>query len=335
MPIKNIDEFGLIKLFTEKIKLDQTKVVLGVGDDSAVLRQDSSKYLLAATDTLTEGVHFLLSTTTPEQLGFKAVSVNVSDIAAMGGVPTALLLALALPKQTELEWVEKFSAGIKKGCEFYGVDLVGGDTVTSLGGITLNLTVLGEVEPEFLVCRSGAKSGDLLGVTGCLGGSAAGLEALTQALEEQNEEIKRAINRHLLPEARLWAARELAKTGKLHSLNDISDGLASEILEITESSGVGVILNAEDVPINQAAIAVAKYTDNDPLDWAIYGGEEYELVFSFPPEAKKEIAGALARVNCSFSIIGEIRGEGEERVIRFVGNSIQPLKPFGYNHFRA
>jgi thiamine-monophosphate kinase len=332
--IKEIGEFGLIKLLTENFELDRNRVLLGVGDDAAVLKQDGDKLLLATTDALIEGVHFLLATTTPEELGFKAVSINVSDIAAMGGLPTAALLALALPKEIEVEWVKRLYQGIKRACDLYQVSLVGGDTVASKAGIMLTLTVLGETEPEYLTPRSGARPGDLIGVTGCLGGSAAGLEALSRGLGKELEGVQEAVKRHLEPKARLRAARSLVKTGKVHALNDISDGLVSEIIEIIEASGVGAVLSGPDIPVNQSAVQVARYTGHNPLEWALYGGEEYELVFSFSPGAEREIEAVLAGVDCRFSIIGEILDKKAKRTIRFAEGDVQPLQALGYNHFR-
>ncbi|HHV72456.1 MAG TPA: thiamine-phosphate kinase [Clostridia bacterium] len=333
MEIKEIGEFGLIKLLAEGIKLDPNRVVLGIGDDAAVLKQDGSKLLLATTDTMTEGIHFLFSTTSPEQLGYKSLTVNVSDIAAMGGLPTAALVSLTLPKKIECNWVNSLYRGIKEACNVYGVNLVGGDTVSSLGGITLTVTLLGEVEPDCLIRRSGAKPGDLLGVTGPLGGSAAGLRLLSLELNRDLKGAEAALARHLKPEARLWAGRNLAKTGKVHSLNDISDGLCSEVLEIAEASGVGVVLNARDIPVDPAAWEIAEYTGDDPLDWALYGGEDYELVFSFSPEGKGEIEAALAEAGCSLRIIGEIVRDREKKFINFPDGRLRPLKALGYNHF--
>ena len=239
MQIKDLDgEFALIKKLTNIIPSQSKDVLVGIGDDAAVIRSSNNKdmFLLVTTDILVEGEHFKKSWGTAKQIGIKAIECNVSDIAAMGGVPTYLVISLAIPPTTKVEWCEQLYQGIDETCTSYGIVIVGGDT-TQAPVETINITLLGSVSDKNVCLRSHAKAGDLLAVTGPLGASAAGLNLLKNSLPLTAYLEKK----HLTPKCRLDAALKLAPL--VNAMIDISDGLASEVNHICNNSHVGATIN--------------------------------------------------------------------------------------------
>ncbi len=284
MLISEVGEVQLIKRLTEDIKNDPNLVVTGIGDDTAAIKPSGKKLQLITKDMLVEGIHFLRESISPWQLGRKALAVNISDIAAMGGVPSHLLTAAAVPSDTDCELVEEIFRGIKDLCREHSINLIGGDTVGSLRGITISITLLGEVGPEQLLLRSGAREGDLIAVTGFLGTSAVGLELLLQGDSHEQAWEKEVLKAHLEPPVRLKEARLLAETGVVTSMIDLSDGLQKDIGEICGASGVGARIYAEQLPISEAAREACRSLQIDPVSLAFSGGEDYELLFTFSPD---------------------------------------------------
>ncbi len=334
--IAELGEFGLIDRLTEKIKIRNKSTIKGVGDDAAIL-EFGEKQVVVSTDLLTEGIHFNLMYVPLQHLGYKAVAVNVSDICAMNAVPRQMTVSIALSSKFSVEAVEEIYKGIYTACERYGVDLVGGDTTSSLTGLTICITVIGEVEKGKAVLRSGAKPNDLLCVTGDLGGAYMGL----QLLERENEVFKvnpkvqpqldgydYILQRQLRPEARVDMIGIFRKTGvQPTSMIDISDGLSSEILHLCKNSGVGCNLYEEKVPLDFQTKKMAEELNINPLVAALNGGEDYELLFTVAQTDFDKIKN-----DPDITIIGHMTEASEGTNLITTGGSKIPLIAQGWNH---
>lgn len=331
MELKQVGEFGLISLLTDDVISDPSSVVVGIGDDAAVLLPTPRQLQLLTTDMLVEGVHFDLKTTTPWQLGYKAIAVNLSDIAAMGGTPKHAVVSLALPKAIPLEFVVNLYQGMKEICREFKVNIVGGDTVSSPQGLIINVAVTGEVEPNNLVRRAGANPGDLVIVTGKLGNSSAGLALLQRSDWEDYDFAGPLVTAHLTPRPQVKAGKVIAELGAT-SMDDISDGLASELNEIASASSVGVRVHSADIPLAPELIEAGKILDKPPLDYALYGGEDFQLVFTMSPENFEILKNS--GIDTPLTAVGEITGRQQEVVIVAENGSSSVLEPRGYNHFR-
>ncbi len=328
MHLREVGEFGLIDLIKENTIVDPASVVLGIGDDAAVYRPGPGMLELLTTDMLVENVHFSLSTTSPCQLGYKAVAVNLSDIAAMGGRPRQAVVSLGLPPRLAVEYVIELYKGMKEICREFGVNIVGGDTVSSPSGLVVNVAVVGEVPPAGLLRRSDARPGDVVAVTGTLGDSAAGLELLATADWQQHDYAWPLVTAHLTPRPRLDIGRQLAGWGA-SSADDISDGLASEANEIAHASKVGLRIFADRIPLSPAIRQAAAAAGRRPLDYALYGGEDFQLIFTLSQEAWAGLPAGAGRLTA----VGEVTGRaGEVVLVTDAGTS--RLEPKGYNHFR-
>lgn len=332
MRIDEIGEFGLIEKIAHLVGSPSSGVILSIGDDTAVVRTNSNLYSLLTTENFLEGIHFKLDYVTPYQLGYKALAVNLSDIAAMAGVPRFALVSLALRPQAEVSFVEEIYKGMQKLAQKFGVDIIGGDTSSS-PQIAVNITVFGEVEPELLRTRAAAKIDDKILVTGHLGASAAGLALFLQfngkKISEFDEELKDA---HLLPQPRINEARLAAKM-EAHAIEDISDGLAMEIRHICKSSKVGAHLSSANLPVARGVPDIARRLDKDPLELALSGGEDYELVFTAPKKAADRIISAIeAETGTRVTAIGEIISSPEIMLEDKEGGT-QTLSAKGYQHF--
>ncbi|MGZ4109704.1 MAG: thiamine-phosphate kinase [Actinomycetota bacterium] len=297
------------------------EVLVGVGDDAAVLRPTGGE-LVITTDVLVEDVHFRRGAVTARDLGYKAIVVNVSDIAAMAASPRAAVCALTLPKDAEASWVMELFGGMREACDEYALWLVGGDL--SAGRETsIAITVTGEAAPGRAVRRSGASVGDVVAVTGELGGSAAGLR-LTEMRTLPNEAERGLIRRHLRPAARVGEAGVLAGHGAT-AMIDVSDGLALDLARVCRASGVGARLALADVPIAPGAT----------LEDALGGGEDYELLVTLPDDGS--LAGARAELAEAFGVpisgVGTIV-EGEALTAVGPDGVERPLDPTGWDHFR-
>jgi thiamine-monophosphate kinase len=334
--IAELGEFGLIDRLTKKIKINNKSTIKGVGDDAAILEY-GEKQVVVSTDLLTEGIHFNLMYVPLQHLGYKAVAVNVSDISAMNAVAKQITVSVALSSKFSVEAVEEIYKGIYTACEKYGVDLVGGDTTSSLTGLTISVTVIGEVEKGKAVLRSGAKPNDLLCVTGDLGGSYMGL----QLLERENEVFKinpkvqpqlegydYILQRQLRPEARVDMIEIFRKTGvQPTSMIDISDGLSSEILHLCKNSGVGCNLYEEKVPLDFQTKKMAEELNINPLVAALNGGEDYELLFTIAQSDFDKIKN-----DPDITIIGHMTEASEGTNLITTGGSKIPLIAQGWNH---
>jgi thiamine-monophosphate kinase len=290
-PLGSLGEFGLIEHLTNNLKMIHKSTIKGVGDDAAVLDY-GSKYIVLTTDLLTEGVHFNLIYTPLRHLGYKAVIVNLSDIYAMNAVPRQITVSLTISAKFSLEHIEELYSGIRLACDKYGVDLVGGDTTSSLTGLTISISAIGEVDKEKVVFRSGAKVNDLICVSGNLGAAYMGLQLLVR--EKNLFESKSTdkpdfgtysyiLERQLKPEAGKNIIEMFRETEIIpNAMIDISDGLSSELLHICKSSGTGCSIYQEKIPIDDETYRMAEEFNIPALTAALNGGEDYELLFTIP-----------------------------------------------------
>lgn len=333
MKIGELGEFGLINRITKALPPLSKNVVKGIGDDTAVIRPPEGKLLLMAADMLVQDIHFSLQYASLEAVGWKALAVNMSDIAAMGGRPGQAVVSVAVPADFDVSQMETLYEGLGNCARAFGCDIVGGDTVKSLGGLMIDVSIIGFAEPERIVYRSGAKPGDVVMVTGPLGSSAAGLFALNNQLPDiAPDVIEEAVKAHLFPRPRKEEGPLLAEAGLATAMNDISDGLASELIEICQASGVGCEIDYEAIPYTEAAGLLADRAGVTPRHWALCGGEDYELVFTVKKEQVQETLVRLKASACQPIAIGRIVPKDSGCVI--VDRGIpSPLKPAGYNHF--
>jgi len=289
--ISTLGEFGLIKHLTENIKLQNPETKYGVGDDAAVL-EFNNQQVLVTTDLLMEGVHFDLVYTPMKHLGYKAAIVNFSDIYAMNGTPKQITVSLAVSKRFCIEDLELFYEGLQLACQLHGVDIVGGDTTSSVTGLAISITCIGVADKEQVVYRNGAKETDLICVSGDLGAAYMGLQLLERekAVFEGQKEVnpdfsgkEYLLERQLKPEARKDIVEALAEKGiRPTSMMDISDGLSSELMHICTQSNVGCRVYEERIPIDYQTAVMAEELNMNVTTCALNGGEDYELLFTVP-----------------------------------------------------
>ncbi len=337
--ISELGEFGLIDRLTNDIKPVQPSTVMGVGDDAAVLKTGGRKYTLVSNDLLIEGVHFDMTYTPLRHLGYKAVAVNLSDIAAMNGTPLQIVVGLGISSKYTLEALEELYWGIKKACEVYRVDFVGGDTTSSLGGLFISVTVIGEVDKDRVTYRKGANAGDLLCVSGDLGGAYMGLLTLERekqafkanpSVQPELQGKDYILKRQLKPEPRLDIVEALKKEKIVPtSMIDISDGLASEALHLSKESGVGVAIYENKLPIDQETYSTAEEFKIIPSVAALNGGEDYELLFTIP-QADYEKIQKISGVQ----VIGYITDLSEGNRLISNDNQVIELTAQGWDSFR-
>jgi thiamine-monophosphate kinase len=324
MKIREIGgEFGLIRHLAKLMPADRAEVIKGIGDDAAVLRiaPEPAPYLLVTTDLLVEDRHFRRAWSTPEQIGLKASECNMSDIAAMGGTPQWMFISIALPCDTQVEWIEGVYRGIAGSCRRHAVVLLGGDT-TQGEAVTINITLLGSALSDHLCLRSDARPGDVLMVTGPLGASAAACALLHQGRQPSQY----LLQKHLTPASRLDISSHIAPLA--NAMIDISDGLGSEVHHICEQSAVGARVDAQCIPIHDEVTAAASRLGSNPLQWALSGGEDFELLFSIAPEK----LGQLRHAGLTLYEIGRITDQTDSIVL--VSHEETLTLPGGYDHFR-
>jgi thiamine-monophosphate kinase len=317
-------EFELIRQIQQNTSVSYTTgfehgVKLGIGDDAAVLALPRGQHLVAATDTLNAGTHFP-DETLPFDIGYKCLAVNLSDLAAMGATPRWALLSLSLP-QADPEWVRLFAEGFKSLAQLHNVTLVGGDTTS--GPLSVSLTALGSVEPDKYLTRSGAKPGDLLVVSGTVGGAAHALSMLQTGTA--------VTDRHLLdrPEPRVKLG--VALSGFASACIDVSDGLLADLGHVMKSSGCGARVDIEEIPHSQALSRI-----NDELRWRyqLSGGDDYELLFTLPPQHRNWLSSLSRQLDVDLTVIGEIEADKGIRCFSKDGEPYCPQQT-GFEHFQA
>lgn len=333
--LAQLGEFGLIDHITKSFSITQQSTVKSIGDDAAVL-DFKSKNAVITTDLLVEGVHFDLSYMPLKHLGYKAVVVNISDVCAMNAVPTQITVSVAVSNRFPLEAIEELYEGIRLACEFYKVDLVGGDTTSSTTGLLISVTAVGAAKEEELTYRSGAQENDLLVVTGDIGSAYMGLQVLEREkqvfLVNPNsqpdlEEYSYIIERQLKPEART-DIKELLKKLNVQptAMIDVSDGISSEIMHLCKASGVGCNLYEEKLPLDPQFINVCEEFNLDSTTIAINGGEDYELLFTIKMDDYDKIKG-----NPNLTVIGHMTDANEGIHLVTRENTKLPLKARGWN----
>ncbi len=343
--ISTLGEFGLIDRMTEGLELRNASTLRGVGDDCAVLQYSSDaadpRRLLVTTDMLMEGIHFDLTYTPLKHLGYKAAMVNLSDVYAMNGTPRQLLVSIAVGRRFKVEHLDELYAGIRLACERHGVDIVGGDTTTSLTGLAISITCIGEAQAEDIVYRSGAKDTDLICVSGNLGAAYMGLQLMEREkriFESQKSNPETAaqpdfsgreylIERLLKPEARRDIIQRLHEAGiRPTSMMDISDGLSSEAMHICKQSHTGCRIYEERIPIDYQTAVTAEEFNMNVYTAALNGGEDYELLFTVPLTDHEKVEQLD-----DIKVIGHItRPELGAKLITRDGNEFD-LKAQGWN----
>ncbi len=336
--VNELGEFGLIDHLTQNINLQHASSLKGIGDDAAVLEY-GNKMLVVSTDTLVEGIHFDLIYSPLKHLGYKAVVVNVSDIYAMNAIPKQITVSLAFSNRFSVEALEELYKGIEAACNFYNIDLVGGDTTSSQKGLFISITAIGEGEKDKITYRNGAKEGDILCVTGDLGAAYLGLQILERekqiylsnpGIQPDLGTNKYVIGRQLKPEARKDMIENFIPKANFTptSMIDISDGLASELFHICKQSNVGAILEENGVPIRSDVQEIAINFKLDPITCALSGGEDYELLFTISPNDLEKV-----KYMPDVYICGEIVNVSEGIKLHTKGGNIHPLKAQGWVHF--
>lgn len=333
--LSELGEFKLIGRLTKNVAIRQKSTVLGVGDDAAILNF-GKKQVLLSTDLLIEGIHFDMSYMPLKHLGYKAVMVNLSDIAAMNAIPTQITVGLAVSNRYSVEALEEIYAGMLMACEKHNVDLVGGDTTSSLSGLMLSITVLGEANAKDIVKRSTAKAGDLIVVSGDLGAAYTGLLLLERekevfakdpSIQPDLDGYPYVLERQLRPEARVDMVKRFADMDLIPTaMIDISDGLASEVMHLCEESTLGCHLYEEKIPIDPQTVIVAELFNMHPVTCALNGGEDYELLFTVSQTDFEKINGQI-----DFYIIGHMTEAGSPKnLISSSGDAI-PITAQGWD----
>ena len=337
--IASLGEFGLINRIQQHVTIQNSSSLKGIGDDAAVIDAGEESVLLS-TDMLMEGIHFDLSYVPLQHLGYKAVAVNVSDIAAMNGRPEQIVIGLGLSNRFSVEAIDALYSGIRAACEDYAVDLVGGDTTSSASGLVISISIIGKTKKGNVVYRSGAKNNDIICVTGDLGGAYLGLQVLEREkqvfltnpeMEPELEKYEYVVGRQLKPKARMDIIHELEELNIIPtSMIDISDGLASELLHISESSNVGVKIFEDKIPIDSSAFETAMEFKLDPFVCALNGGEDYELLFTINLADFEKLKN-----HPDIHFIGHIHDNAKQNVMITKQETVVPLSAQGWNHLKS
>jgi thiamine-monophosphate kinase len=316
------------------------RVIVGVGDDAAILEQRQNSHVVACCDLSIEGVHFRLEWATPRMIGRKALAVTLSDVAAMGGSANFAMVSVALPAGTKDEFIDGLFGGLFEEAEAFGISIVGGDTSKSPGPLFIDTTVIGECASGAAVPRSGAAAGDIIFVTGSLGGSVLGLKLLENGYRlsaEQDESPaedsarRQAILRHLAPEPRMAAGERIGKLGLATAMIDISDGLSTDLGHILEESHCGAIIRGDSIPIADCVKRLSSAEpEPDPISLALRSGEEYELLFTAQSEMQPHLSELAVALDLRITAIGDVTRESGMRLAREGKESI--LTPSGYEH---
>lgn len=339
--VKSIDElgeFGLIDRLVKSSKETNDSTILSVGDDCAVIERDDKRYTLISKDVMMENIHFDLMYVPLKHLGFKAVSAAVSDIYAMNGKAEQVLVAIASSSRFPLEALEELYQGIHHACSVFNVDLVGGDTSSSVQGLMISVTVVGVVDKSNISYRSGGRVNDVLFISGDLGRPYLGLQILEREksvylsnpqIQPELERFDVLVKKQLMPIARKDAVDLLSTLGVIPtSMIDVSDGLASELLHLCKSSGLGCCVFEEKLPFHEETMLMSSEFNLTPLTCAMSGGEEYELLFSVAQEDYEKIKG-----NPHFTAIGYFTPLNDGAILIDNAGSVHPLKAQGWRHF--
>jgi len=333
--ISDLGEFGLIKHLTKDINIEQKSTIKGIGDDAAVL-DFKNKRMVITTDLLLEGIHFNMIYTPLKHLGYKAVVVNISDVYAMNAIPKQITVSIGLSSKYTLEMLDELYAGIKLACKMYNIDLVGGDTSSSLTGLTISIVAVGEIEKGMEVFRNGAKKNDVICVSGDLGGAYMGLQILEREkeifkthpdMQPDLRDFDYILSRQLKPEARKDIVELFYEVSvKPNSMIDISDGLSSELLHLCTQSGKGCRIYESKLPVHEQTREMANEFNIDATTCVMNGGEDYELLFTLPVKEFKKIQN-----NPLISEIGFITDKKEDMYLEAKDGSLVGITAQGWN----
>ncbi len=331
--VDSIGEDGLIELFAIEAGSLGGKVIVPNGDDAAAYFVEPKYVTVVTTDSQVEGVHFDLAYTPPNVVGRKLVSVNVSDIAAMGATSRYALLAVSIPPSTTVETAKRIALGIRDVCKANGVAIIGGNTTTIDGPMVLTITLIGRAEPSHLVRRRGTLVGDAIYVTGHLGDARAGLEIAQAGPAPDHGDPRYPLFSALIdPVVRPRAGRKLGETQLAHAMCDVSDGFSRDLRRLLEPEGLGARIEGSAIPISEALASYADATHRDPIPIALAGGEDYELLFTADPNAEEQIAQLCANAGTPVARVGVVTARPDIEV-RLPSGEVVEL-PTGFEHYR-
>ena len=338
--LKTIGEFGLIRQLQRQWPASSPWIITGIGDDAAVLKTRPGQQLLISTDVLIEGVHFDLNYQTPKDLGWRAGAANLSDIAAMGGTPLYLLVSMALPVRVPPQRVRELYRGIRAACRPFNVELIGGDTASSPSQIFLSLTIMGSIRANRALTRNRAEIGDRIYVTGTIGDANAGLRILRTRSATRRRVRPSAvetflIRRHLRPAPRIHVGQLLADRNLAHAAIDLSDGLSSDVGHVCEESRVGAEIHATALPLSSQLRAFARRDKRDPMEIALQGGEDYELLFTAPAKRHRNVLRVSEQTRVPITCIGEIKPKTFGRQLVLPSGRKHKLSSESFRHFNS
>ncbi|ALC83821.1 MULTISPECIES: thiamine-phosphate kinase [Bacillus] len=324
-----MDEFELISRITHNT-YNRKEVKVGVGDDAAIYSARTEFNEIVCVDTMVEGIHFLTHFSSPSEIGYKALAINISDIAAMGGIPKYYLVSLAIPSTWREEQIDEMYGGMKDLAKLYHMDLLGGDTVSTEDKLIITVTAIGEIEKGKACLRSYARPGDTVFVTGYLGSSAAGLSLLYKECKIESDALRQYfLQRHKKPVPRVDVGLICSRYGRV-ALNDISDGLSSELNEIAEASNVTIEINKEQLPVHPELKKLGSKWE----EWVLFGGEDFELAGTIPHEVWDDFYKECEAAKIQVYPIGHVTKQGVSKVFLNENNHAEILGKKGYNHFK-
>ncbi|MGD8774873.1 MAG: thiamine-phosphate kinase [Syntrophobacterales bacterium] len=331
MKLKDIGEFGFIERIKRGCLIRKAEVIKGIGDDCCVFKTSGEMATLLTTDMLVEKIHFLLEAISPYQLGRKSLAVNISDIAAMGGIPKEAVISIAIPETVDLAFLDTLYDGIKSMAKEFDVNLLGGDTTSSPDYLVINIALVGEAREQEILYRSGAKAGDVVFLTGPVGSSAAGLDIiLTERLSSGQEELLKA---HHDPYPHVKAGRIIAGTRLANSLIDVSDGVAADLGHICTESDLGAIIEEDKIPTTELFKTYCDRFKLNAIHLSLQVGEDYVLLGTVPAKLAGKLEEALIAEGCEFYPIGNTVAEAGLK-LKFQDGSIEAIGASGWDHFR-
>lgn len=335
MKLSEIGEFGLIERISKFFGTKLPDNIKGIGDDCAIINIDENEAWIVTTDMLIEDRHFLIDKISPFDLGYKSLAVNLSDIAAMGGIPHSFFISVGIPQKiVTVEWIDEFYKGLKELSSKYNTFLLGGDTTKSPDKLVICITVLGKVNIKKVKTRNNAKIGDFVCLSDFVGDSAAGLKAIINDFKIDNL-TKHLINKHNKPEPQLEEGLFLSQYSFVHSMMDVSDGIESDIRRIIEQSKVGAEILIEKLPISIELDAFCKKYNYQPYEFALFGGEDYCLLFTIQPEKYEDLDKAFYnKFGRHINVIGKITEKMGVLEFKYF-NQPYELKGHGFDHFKS
>lgn len=335
--VGEIGEFTLIDRIRKILPVSRNKdLLVDIGDDTAVVRMDERRALLLTCDIQVEGRHFRFDRTTPYRLGRRAMAVNLSDIASMGGKPTYALVSLGLPADFPVESCDRLFEGMRDELLPHRAYIIGGNLAQTKEGLIVDVTLLGEVDLSRVLTRGGARVGDRIFVTGKLGASGAGLQALKIFGEKVPAKYRELVNRHVLPVPRVDLGRRISGSGVASAMIDLSDGVAGDLFHVCTRSGVGAEIHEDLLPLPNHIVEIAEKSGKSVLDLALHSGEDYELLFTVPPRVSaKKIRSIPGDTGIPVTEIGTIVKREEGYTLVDSRGKKRPLTPAGWDHFRT